>query len=480
MERLPFRLPDFCRLSWVSAVARDQWQDGLARGNAVISKLEEMTVLEGMRECSLVAVPADQFEERQQQICRRGLRLAVLDRFASNNRYTTALTRTDATNATLWCAVGRDANAQIAHDCFQAGDTDRLGRLLGYPECCVAFFRRVWNQEGNIDTTWPMAAATPADGAERIREFDIAPENNILMRWIGIRPVFHLPCSFNCSATRQVAKAIQHVARSTGCSRELEPLYRLLELPLQWTALHGIAEVTTPAFRFTTNTDATALTHTVRLRGRQKSGPRSSGLSFPFEVPRQPERRRPQANRSVAKVEIHETQSWYHEDNGFYSKHDMDLCHHPLIEAACGTEPRSILDLGCGNGALLRAIVKRTGAIPFGVDLSEDKIGHAHALLPEHLANFAVGDLFDPEYWRRFPVMDLTMLMLGRLVEVPRPRADALLAEIRRQSRQTICYAYLDWLKGQTLDSVAATFGLSLKRPIHGPNHVGLVVWNDS
>ena len=54
-----------------------------------------------------------------------------------------------------------------------------------------------------MDVTWPAAVQTaaPANGDKQIVLEDWQPEANILWRWLGIRPVFHLPCSFTCEPT---------------------------------------------------------------------------------------------------------------------------------------------------------------------------------------------------------------------------------------------------------------------------------------
>src|SRR5678816_1000622 len=87
-------------------------------------------------------------------------------------------------------AVGPHAS-ELAN-AYTANDNDRVGRLLGFPACCRAFFERTWAQ-GTEDTTWQMAR--PTEGPD---------ECNILARWLGIRWVFHLPCSFRCEETRQL------------------------------------------------------------------------------------------------------------------------------------------------------------------------------------------------------------------------------------------------------------------------------------
>jgi hypothetical protein len=48
---------------------------------------------------------------------------------------------------------------QLKAACDESDDRT-IGRLLGYPDCCREFFKRVWVDEGMVDTTWPVAVAT--------------------------------------------------------------------------------------------------------------------------------------------------------------------------------------------------------------------------------------------------------------------------------------------------------------------------------
>ena len=79
----------------------------------------------------------------------------------------------------------------------------------------------------------------------------------------------------------------------------------------------------------------------------------------------------------------------------------------------------TVIDLGCGNGALLKKICEaRTGVIPFGVDVDESKLEHARLLQPAFSANFVAGNMFESIPIDADTVYSLIILMPGRLLEV--------------------------------------------------------------
>ena len=58
---------------------------------------------------------------------------------------------------------------------------------------------------------------------------------------------------------------------------------------------------------------------------------------------------------------------------------------------------RSVLDLGCANGFLLRCLMEWTKSafVPFGVDVIANRIEAARALFPEQAENFSCADFAD-------------------------------------------------------------------------------------
>lgn len=90
---------------------------------------------------------------------------------------------------------------------------------------------------------------------------------NILLKWLGIRIVFHLPCSFDCQPTIQIATQHAELAREAGFDQETDWLLEMLSWPVEWSALYGLAEITTPVGTTFAVTDTTAERYRVSYRG---------------------------------------------------------------------------------------------------------------------------------------------------------------------------------------------------------------------
>lgn len=488
MKRLDFRLPDFTRIAWVSDTARELWQPRFDRITHAWAELEWRSVAAGMRPCHLTRLAPEDLVDRATVWAKRGLSalpLALEGR--SGKSYSNVPQPARPGQPSVLClAVGPLGAIVELSAAWQASDNEAIGRLLGFPACCRRFFERTWVEEGCIDTLWPMTEATAGHttGDEGRRRQGRTTLTNILWRFVGVRAVPHLPCRFDCAASLELAERLLALGEAEGFGQEMAWIRELLACPVEWTALHGIAEIKTPLLKISTTTDATPVKYTVRLTGDAYPEAGASAPSFPYRrsaglvrLTRSPSFRRGFKN-PMPTLEV--APSWLNTDNGFSTRHVMDQLHEPLVAVArrrlSGRSGR-VLDLGCGNGALLAKIcAERDELEPWGVDLEPARIAHARELHPDHAESFAAGDLFT---WmleadgggRRYA---LALLMVGRLLEAPHDRARALLSTLAACCDDLLLYRYPEAYDQREvgLRETAARFDLVLDPVVE---HCGLV-----
>ncbi len=467
-------LPDFTRHSWVGERARTAWEPRIERICRAWSDVEWLSVFDGIRSCALVGLSQEGIARAVPQWTERNLSASSL-----------AAAQAPAHPGLTFVLVGSLANVKRAQGAWTGHDDDELGRLLGYPLCCRRFFHRIWVEQRSVDTTWSMAANTATPVGSVVTLDGIEPQlANILWRWIGVRAVPHLPCQFACPATVSFGEQMLDVAVRAGYVDEAGWIREVLSWPVEWSGLHGIAEVKTPVLKISARTDATAGKCTVRWSGTGYPDEGATGLRFPYRAPaRKPmsEGRRfrralelsvgqeraeePTSwQRTIVQRPVHE-RAWFYSDNGFSSRSAMDNLHRPIVDAArqilADTEG-NVLDLGCGNGALLAKICTAgTGLVPFGVDNRNSPVTHAAEVLPGFSANFFCGDLFDCEMWAQDRRYALTIVMAGRLLEVERPMAECLLSTLEETSETVLFYCYPS-TGALSLEQVAAELGLRL------------------
>jgi SAM-dependent methyltransferase len=218
----------------------------------------------------------------------------------------------------------------------------------------------------------------------------------------------------------------------------------------------------------------------VRRQGRRVPAEGPAGLVFPFRAPDRPGLTHSLAFRRGLEASIAITPSapeWYASDNGFSTRATMDDAHRPIVELAVTSigDTGTVIDLGCGNGALLKKICEtRTGIIPFGVDIDESKLEHARLLQPAFGANFVAGNMFERIPLDADTVYSLVILMPGRLLEVEEEAARRLREWLRGHFQRLLVYAYGEWLtRHDGLSGLAERAGLILDA-VHRSGTAGL------
>jgi SAM-dependent methyltransferase len=198
----------------------------------------------------------------------------------------------------------------------------------------------------------------------------------------------------------------------------------------------------------------------------------AKGLHFPFLTPSLPVLTKSDGFKRGLENPIGEQLShaqWYAADNGFSTVTAMDNSHQPILKTAnpaLAKNPGMVLDLGCGNGALLKKLLDANPSIiPFGIDADGSRIAHASELLSRFADNFVAGDLFDMEsVWPEGRKYALALLMPGRLLEVTPDKAARLKSRLQAQCDRILVYTYGDyWLSRYgTLRGLATAAGLEV------------------
>jgi hypothetical protein len=288
MERLDFELPDFTRLMWVTDRARGVWEPRLERIRKAWLEIEWLAVAEGVRRCCITFATPEDFLTRGPQWANLGLNaspvaLEAVSNYSYGNR---SQVYQPGKPFVFRFVLGKPADVVAFQAAYVSSDEQAIAEFLGYPPCCYEMYRRVWVDEGCVDTTWAMAlnTAAPVNG-DRVLRVAGPPEANILCRWIGVRAVSHLPCRFDCPLTVALGKQFMDIGRRAGYREEMAWLREILSWPVEWSALHGIAEIKTPVLKVSTSTDATARKYAVQRPGDTYPPEAVHGLYFPYQVP---------------------------------------------------------------------------------------------------------------------------------------------------------------------------------------------------
>jgi hypothetical protein len=285
VDRLDFVLPEFVRVSWVSDAARATWESRFAQVTRAWLQLEWRSVAAGLRGCGVTLIAPTELPGMARDWAHHGMTGFPLELAGPIMAMTPVGAGPAAPDQFAYrVVVGTPDSVRAFRDAWDRGDDDTMGRLLGCPACCVAFSRHVFDQ-GLIDTTWPMAvgSTTPPDESHCI---DIAgpAEANPLWQWIGLRTVPHVPCRCTCEGSIEIGRALVALGKEAGFRQEMDWLQDILSWPVEWSSLHGIAEIRTPVLKGATRTDAMATRYTIRRHGTAYPPEGARGLRFPYRA----------------------------------------------------------------------------------------------------------------------------------------------------------------------------------------------------
>ncbi len=400
---------------WASPAAEAEWKDRVAAAAKAWEEIEVLSVSEGLRSSALVYLTPEELVRATAAALAQGLQVVPMEWGAGSVRA-----------AVCWPEVAKQWPAA-----WRAKDSSVIGKLLGFPECCTAFFDEVWNKQGLRDTTGPMAAGQ--------RLFGGPDGANILLRRLGVRLVPHLPCSFNCWATEELARLMMHAAKKAGIE-DVAEIKRLLALPMTWSAWGGAAVVLVEGvMRFSYQTDQTFSEDVVMFH---REGTRPEQLPPPV---------------------------W--RDNGFSTREAMDAAHAVVAQAvAAGGEISSAVDLGAGDGALLERLAAGREGTWSAVEADAARSVRGQQRRPA--LSFTRARIEDLEVapGSAAAALDLALLMPGRLLEMEAAAAARVRRMLPELGRRLVVYAYGDWI---ARGGVAKVFQLAGLPGQLGPVYTG-------
>lgn len=232
----------------------------------MVQELEIESVAAGQRPCAWQTIGRGALPAFTAKCAERGLAVVPVRAVGSWEGF---VHHTPAGDANFYCIIARRLEDALRfRAAFEKGDHDEQGEMLGFPACCRQAFTARW-AAGQFDPIWPAAETTPGAiviAADRRIHLQAHPYSNPVLRYAGIRVGFHIPCNFQCPGTIRAMAERMELARRTH--PDVAPvLEALLRMPMEWTALHSIATITTPIFRLITNTVPAAELHTVEIDG---------------------------------------------------------------------------------------------------------------------------------------------------------------------------------------------------------------------
>ncbi|MEM2086833.1 MAG: hypothetical protein QXF06_05450 [Archaeoglobaceae archaeon] len=262
-----FELQNFLRIIYKNEASKGKYSKIFQEAQSFVSKLEILTVLEGLRKCAWQTIAEEQQLEYVKRLAKLGL-ITLPVRFSK--RFEGFAHRFEEAKAgerrNLSIIISKNIyDALEFEEAYWQGDHIKQGEMLGFPECCARFFSEVWAQ-GYFDPIWQIAKRSEIIKKNKKKlVVRFHPLSNPLLRYVGIRFSFHIPCSFNCAQSVELASRIERIARRAN-NELVDEFMRLLSKELSWSVNHGIAVVRDKEFLIIYNSVPTSELYEVELK----------------------------------------------------------------------------------------------------------------------------------------------------------------------------------------------------------------------
>lgn len=243
----------FTRLIWKNNDTAKLWSKRLNMVARLQHAAEYLTVKEGIRPCATLHID-NKSEELIEQITRDGLYWIPIQRVGKYQGFAHYHPPVkDINNSTVYGVLASKlSDAELFKNASRMGNHNIIGQLLGYPECCIEFFNKVWKQ-GYYDPLFNIALNTN-QRKEKDNIIEVNPQlaTNQFLRYWGVRLTTHFPCSYHCEETVKVGKMWFNLINKID-KEVSEWMIELLTTPFEWSVYRGIAEVKHKYFYGLTN-----------------------------------------------------------------------------------------------------------------------------------------------------------------------------------------------------------------------------------
>lgn len=296
MRLIPeLEMPPFARMNWISQSVRDEWEGKIKTITKLYYSLEELTVQHGIRDCTTRHISPQNLEREMYEFSKKGLYFLPIQAVGSYSGF--AHKHPPVVNGRPWAYYGVLSNSISSAESFvhaskyseHGVDHDTIGSLLGYPDCCKDFFHKEWGQ-GYVDPVWQQAmnvsdehVLSKTENKIRIKS-SIHHELSPLLRYVGIRFAPNIPCSLDCKHSSEMVNKWVQLAKGLKLDG-VDDLINILHMPMSWDVHKGIAVVSTPLFKVTTNSMSTYERYIVEKEGDFYPKGVPTGLKFPYQIP---------------------------------------------------------------------------------------------------------------------------------------------------------------------------------------------------
>lgn len=290
MELLDFQMPPFARIQWVSKTIKEKYEPKFNLAKNVFKRLEIETVAHGIRSCTTGHVFPEKYDEFTQNLAKKGLIFLPIQKvgyYVGSSSY-----HPKVEPGKPWLYYGVITNnledGKVFVEASKNKDHIIIGKLLGYPDCCIKFFNDLF-AKGYTDLQWHSSLNTNGhiksniqkERYNQVRLKNVPWEINTMLRSFNLHLIYHQTCSHDCQHSLKIARKWLKLAEDLKVEG-LEELKMFLQMPMEWDSLKGIAYIRTPLFKAMVNSNPSIEQYVVQREGIYYPEDAPKAIKFPW------------------------------------------------------------------------------------------------------------------------------------------------------------------------------------------------------
>jgi hypothetical protein len=277
-NKLEFSLHNFQRITWVSEDLKGEWDFCMVELPKAIHDVFTSPEVMKLMPVHLANIHINELYNYKKKMYSKGLFAEHVPFMPSFIQYAFGIQPADD-HLPVLTGHRKDIVDFIAH--FH--DATSLEAIAQLPSGIIQW----WNEFSRHDITDKQWAYLIDENRE-FKESQIYGNTMLNPCWsrLGIMSVPYSPISIHCKESISIAANIKSIAKNLLPAEIYNSWYEILSWPVEWTALHGIAELKTPLFKMIYNTDSTGEKYVLQLDSDTYPDDGLNGLLFPYKKPK--------------------------------------------------------------------------------------------------------------------------------------------------------------------------------------------------
>jgi hypothetical protein len=247
----------YTALNWKTPRSRDSWADKFSRMAQAKSEAEWRSVMddETDRKAAIIHINNQNREEWLERVGEHDLHFRDIRYSEPYGGFAHEFTPTNQNdpNRITYSVIAQ--NSDIADKMEEAENEmqgharhDKVGELLGFPDCCRNFFLEDWIDASIRDPMYEISCNTPSSeavGGDNNHVIVKEPNDgtNIMWRYFGLSFITHMPCSWECQHSIDLARNRYRIMQENGYEEEADLIHDWMSQRFTWSAYHGQAMV---------------------------------------------------------------------------------------------------------------------------------------------------------------------------------------------------------------------------------------------